>query len=366
MRKTIVKNNKNEKKIIIITPKGFIPELTGGLEISALEIAKIFTKNNFQVSILCKKIGSQLEKITARLKRKINGPYSSYDSMDGLDVFRDIWHPAGLSDFIKKTNPEYILLFTSGTDDVVSKVIKENKKTIIFVCGEKLNTNNCFEDIDKMKSVKVICDSKFIQKRIKDEIGVESIIVGPFIKKENYATKKRGRKILMINPIPEKGGNIVLEIAKKMKEREFLLVGKWQHVAMNKEVIKLEREFLKLDNVIRKPNSTDMKKLFEDCYCLLMPSVVNEAYGRIVAEAQISGIPVIASKQGALIETVGKGGLTIDINEPIEKWVDALDLIYSDSNLYEELSKNAISESLKLERKEDYIEEKVLSIIAEL
>ena len=67
-----------------------------------------------------------------------------------------------------------------------------------------------------------------------------------------------------------------------------------------------------------------MRGVYAQARVLLMPSVWEEAFGRTVIEAQLNGLPVLASNRGALPETVGNGGLTLDPHAPVEVWAEAL------------------------------------------
>ena len=53
---------------------------------------------------------------------------------------------------------------------------------------------------------------------------------------------------------------------------------------------------------------------------LLVPSVWEEAWGRVVTEAQLNGIPVLATAIGGLPESVGPGGILIPPGSGIEVW----------------------------------------------
>jgi glycosyltransferase involved in cell wall biosynthesis len=61
-----------------------------------------------------------------------------------------------------------------------------------------------------------------------------------------------------------------------------------------------------------------------------MPSLWEETFGRTVTEAQLSGIPALASSRGNLVDTVGPGGLTVDAHAPLDAWVAALDRLWAD------------------------------------
>ena len=53
----------------------------------------------------------------------------------------------------------------------------------------------------------------------------------------------------------------------------------------------------------------DMRSVYRDTKVLLVPSQWLETWGRVATEAQFSGIPVLASRSGALPEAVGPGGI---------------------------------------------------------
>jgi glycosyltransferase involved in cell wall biosynthesis len=81
-----------------------------------------------------------------------------------------------------------------------------------------------------------------------------------------------------------------------------------------------------------------MRKIYGKCKILLVPSLWNEGYGRVAHEAQISGIPVIASTRGGLPEAVGPGGLLLDPESPIENWVNALRSLWQNDDAYAKMS----------------------------
>ena len=76
---------------------------------------------------------------------------------------------------------------------------------------------------------------------------------------------------------------------------------------------------------------------------LLVPSVVAETFGRVVVEAQTSGIPVIVRNVGALKWVTGAGGIVLAADAPALKWAQTIDRILSDSAEYQSLSAEASS-----------------------
>lgn len=99
----------------------------------------------------------------------------------------------------------------------------------------------------------------------------------------------------------------------------------------------------------------DMEPAFDEMSVMVFPSVWQEAWGIAATEAQLRGIPVVASNIGGLPEAkryVGPlvkvngvdpqkkeadGGYTIPDNN-VEPWMKELDLLLTDVDRYEAVS----------------------------
>ena len=63
-----------------------------------------------------------------------------------------------------------------------------------------------------------------------------------------------------------------------------------------------------------------------------MPSNNHEAWGRTATEAQVCGIPVLASNRGNLPDTIGEGGITLDPTLDISHWLASFDELLSENH----------------------------------
>jgi len=61
-------------------------------------------------------------------------------------------------------------------------------------------------------------------------------------------------------------------------------------------------------------NREDIPDMLAELDCLVMPSVVEESFGRVIIEAQAIGVPVVASRIGGINEVIadGEDGLLVD------------------------------------------------------
>ncbi|KAH0365327.1 hypothetical protein KCU65_g6089, partial [Aureobasidium melanogenum] len=152
----------------------------------------------------------------------------------------------------------------------------------------------------------------------------------------------------MINPCAVKGSGILLNLAKACPHLDFLVYKSWGFDR------NLQHQMESLQNMTIRPSCTDMNEAWSGMKVLLVPSVWYEAWGIVVIEAHLRGIPVICSDAGALPEAMRgldhiipvnaiKGdrdanGIYVVPEQDIEPWAKTLNELMSDRVLYEKLS----------------------------
>ena len=161
----------------------------------------------------------------------------------------------------------------------------------------------------------------------------------PLVLPERYFVPQHGDNVLFVNPTQIKGVEIMFALAGACPDIPFLVAESW---GLNPQWRNhcLQRAAL-LPNMEWQPPTRDMRALYARARTLLMPSLWEESYGRTVVEAQINGIPVVASNRGALPEVVGAGGLVVDAHAPLDEWEQALRQAYQPSVVYDQLSEQA-------------------------
>ena len=123
-------------------------------------------------------------------------------------------------------------------------------------------------------------------------------------------------RVLFVKPRSAKGLPIFLEIARRMPDVRFLVVGSARFHS--------RRKLRRLTNVECIGWVGDMRSIYARTRILLGPSIALEPFGRVFAEAGAGGIPSVASRQGGIPEAVGEGGILIDEILDIDRWVAAL------------------------------------------
>ena len=170
-----------------------------------------------------------------------------------------------------------------------------------------------------------IVPSHFVADRVQARLGVSPTVLPPLIIDDWYrVAKRRPRFITFINPVVEKGVEIALAVAQRLPHRQFLFVESWPLFPRQRTL--LESRLHGLRNVRRRRPTLDMRQVYRETALLLMPSQWEEGFGRVALEAQVSGIPVIASAIGGIPEAVAGGGaVLLPPDAPAELWAEAVE-----------------------------------------
>ncbi|KAK4147360.1 glycosyltransferase [Dichotomopilus funicola] len=151
----------------------------------------------------------------------------------------------------------------------------------------------------------------------------------------------------MINPCPHKGLSILLALAQRFPQMDFVVWKSWgsrpEHIAQ------LEA----FPNIKIEQTTRNTDEIWDRIKVLLAPSLWHEAWGIVVTEAQLRGIPVIASNAGGLPEAkIGlpycipvkevtgerhPNGDYVVADQDIAPWADALTKVMGNKEEYNAL-----------------------------
>jgi glycosyltransferase involved in cell wall biosynthesis len=191
-----------------------------------------------------------------------------------------------------------------------------------------------------------IANSRFTASRFHQRFGVYPAVVPPLFRRADYVTEVCGPLVTFINPVAVKGVELALEIAGLCPKIRFAFVRGWP-LGLRDEA-RLKRAAARLGNVELRDRTGDMRTVYRDTRILLVPSQwEDETWGRVVTEAQFSGIPAIVSDRGGLPEAVGPGGIIVPHDAPARAWANVLVTLWSDERAYAKLSKAALGHTTR-------------------
>ncbi|MFJ8253272.1 glycosyltransferase [Streptomyces sp. NPDC094466] len=158
--------------------------------------------------------------------------------------------------------------------------------------------------------------SEFVRQRAQVLGGTRlDVIYPPFLPVRNAPSAPRSPAVLMVNPIPAKGSDLLHQLIRDMPEQHFTLVEGWWDTAAH---------FAAYPNVTYVPRVYDMGPLYRTHRLLLAPSTVEDAFPRVIIEAALHGTPTIGSDRGGIPEAVGAGGIVMPLGAGARDWAAAI------------------------------------------
>ncbi len=242
---------------------------------------------------------------------------------------------------------------------LVEQITKRNRFPIsLFFHNDPqtMNGSKSVKDREKIleKCTAIFCVSEFIKKKFLEGINenfqkVHVLYNGVEKKLKKFPIKKK--EILFVGRlVVEKGVHFyvdaIKDIAQKYPEWSFGLIGSFK-LGDNKH-----RNFYS-DNIIKKMKSIGPQAQFhgfknqefveekmKSASIIVIPSIWEEPFGLVAAEAMNNGACIIASKVGGIPEIIKDNGILID-NINLKKLSSKIDFLIKDNKLRENYQRKA-------------------------
>jgi glycosyltransferase involved in cell wall biosynthesis len=320
-------------KLLFLTAHYYLPQMYGGLQRSTDQFCKTLREQGHEVAVLSKlKPEGELAE-AAQLKMKANGIFAcevARDEVAGYPVWR-AWAPWEATAYVvAQEKPDLCVVLAMQPVRMAQSLQSTSVPMLIQLQDVEFGQHG--GDFGALGPVNCVANSHFTAGKYREEYGVDPAVIHPFMMLDRYWTPTTQENVTFINPHPKKGVNIALGVARECPDIPFVFVEGWPLSPKERE--RLVHELASLPNVQLRESCDDMRDVYCKAKILLVPSTWEEGYGRVVSEAQISGIPVVASTRGGLPEAVGPGGVLLDPEDPIEQWGAAVRRLWNDDVHY--------------------------------
>lgn len=170
----------------------------------------------------------------------------------------------------------------------------------------------------------VVANSAYMQRRIKEKFGRESLLVYPMrdlvpLQDEVLPALSERPFITLIGSERIKGSHILEQIANAIPEIEFLVVGR--------DIVSTYQK----GNITYHPWVKDPLEIYRRTCILLVPSLWAESSPGVIVEAMTLGIPVLASDMGGITELVYPEAIVEPVGD-MQQWVAKIRKILSDQD----------------------------------
>ena len=299
-----IAQTKNPKTIVLLSDS-FLPVTFAGSELSAYETIKYLRSRGHNITIFVK---------TWKVPE-----------YDGFKIY-----PFDTSDEFCRTSILDADAVFFQMDNRLELVQERTKPVFIFI-----HMVNSYPWLIQQKvnlPIVVVYNSRMTQDTL--PTLYENMRMIPYVETQKFRPIReltiQNNVVCLINCNRNKGVELFNSLAKKMPDIQFLGVkGGYSGQVIEKNPP---------DNLRYIENQKDITVVFKQIGILVMPSI-NETWGRTAVEAMASGVPVIHSEAGGLVECVGGAGIMCSRNDE-DAWMDAIRRIVGDRAYRERLRQN--------------------------
>ena len=352
-------NPDRKMRILFGSAHPYLPQMYGGAQASTHELAKRLRARGHTVAVLAGLTGEGWLGIRGRLLLKLGRRGYVRDDSLGYPVFRAWFAETVAARVVQGFQPD-VAVFQSRLPVPLAKAI-DRDVTRTFIYLRNVETQDLGGSLVGLTKTGFIANSHFTARKFAETDGISADVIHPMIEAEKYRVRSSRENVTFINPHPNKGVDIALKIAAACPDIPFVFVRGWD-LSPDQDA-HLIASIAALPNVTLRPSTNDMRTVYDQARLVLVPSQWEEAFGRVAAEAQISGIPVVASNIGGLPEAVGSGGVLLDKDAPADAWASAVRTLWHDEAAYAAASHAALAHAERPEMVPDWQVDSLVDIL---
>ena len=320
-------------KFLFATGDAHLPDQVGGAERSIHTLLTVLRENGHECEAVVGLRRGWRRKIVRRLALLTFGQRLHYsDWSNGYQTHRTVpWLAAKLTlqrlqDFV----PDLVITQLDHSHGITELALSHGVRVALMVRTAEFHE---YRWPQPRPGLKFISNSNFISTQLRQHLGFHSGVVYPIIQLADYRVKNApAGAITFVNPTPKKGVETALALAALLPHRHFLFVESWRLEPSVKR--ELQNRLGSLPNVTLSPWTCDMTEVYARTAILIVPSLWQEAFGRVALEAHASGIPVIARDIGGLSEVLQESGILVAPDAPPQVWADEIERLFADRSLY--------------------------------
>lgn len=165
----------------------------------------------------------------------------------------------------------------------------------------------------------VLTCSEFLSARYRERLGLESVALPPsFADHDVIADEREPIFFVAVNPSVEKGVFFLARLAEEVASRRpdlplLFIESRGSAGALIRAGLAGGFDLRRHESLMFAPATATPAEIFRGARALLAPSVWEEPFGRVAAEALLNGVPPIVSDRGGLPEAANDGGFVLPL-----------------------------------------------------
>jgi glycosyltransferase involved in cell wall biosynthesis len=350
-------------RVLFATNHAYLPDRFGGSELSTHDLCLTLQERGIDVGVMSALLPGAFLAARRRLPLpvRVRSDFARDDSL-GYPVFRCRQPVAAVGTVADAFCPGVAVLQAGRPLALLDRFAALGVPCVVYL------RDVFFDDLGgaviQRGGVRYVATSRDLALRFAAAFGIHPLTIPPLVRPDRYRTEPARTHVTFVCPVRGKGLDVALALAARRPDIPFLFVESWPMHRLDRLV--LHARMRRSPNITYRRPTADMRTVYRATKLLLVPSRWPEAWGRVVSEAQLSGIPALASLTGGLPESVGLGGVLIDPAADLDRWASALAAIWDDDLEYQRLADLARRHAGRPEFQPEAIIDQLIPILGEL
>lgn len=324
-------------RLLFATNHEYLPQRVGGSELSTHDLCDSLGAAGASVGVLARVRPSGWLHARTRLARRLLGRHAVRDMLMDYPVFRAREPAVAVTEVLRHFRPSVVIVHPDRAGGMLGALVAARQPTLVYL--RDVEFQHLGARLPVAPTIGYVANSAFVQESARRAFGIEPTVIPPLINRARYHTPVTGNEVLFVNPVSEKGVELALAIAALCPQRRFRFIECWP--LSGQQRAELRRHAARAGNVVVQEATRNMRAVYARARVLIVPSRWQEAWGRVVTEAQVSGIPVLASDVGGLPESVGRGGLLFHPSAGARTWAEAIERLFTEPHYHQALARQA-------------------------
>lgn len=321
-------------RVLLVLAEPFLPQQGGGSQTSALELLSALRHAGADVALASMLKRKSWLGLSAVMRMKVARRHFVMSVFKTHRVYRVAEISRNLHHVVADFEPDVVLVQAMNAMPLAHLINARRVPMVIYWRDVEINRMN---GTPIGLIARYLANSEFTASFYAERFGIASVVVPPLIERERYITAHHTKQsVVFVGVVPEKGLDVAIGVALLCPDIPFDFVESWILPRKRRKAVKIR--LAAIPNIRFVPYRFSMKSVYGRARLLLAPSQWEEGWGRVASEAHISGIPVVGSRIGGLVEAVGPGGILIDPRAPAAEWATAVRNLWDDQTLHQQMS----------------------------
>ncbi|MDA8250725.1 MAG: glycosyltransferase [Rhodospirillales bacterium] len=315
-------------RFLFATQHNHLPESYGGEEINTHALCHALGRQGISCALLCTLHRAGGFSLRRRLAMKLTRRAFTVDGGLGYPVMRRWNAVRGAAVAAARFRPRLVIAQGEEWPQLARVFLDLGIPVLAYAHA----LDEVFDEPELLRrgDFGIVVNSAFLASRFPAERRPRPI--PPLVEPDRYRVAPQRRVATFLNPQLGKGLDVAIRLVAARPDVPFEFVlsrhappADWRKVGFDPG---------RFANLTVTGPFRDMRPVYRRSRLVVVPSRWLETWGRVVTEAQLSGIPVLASSRGALPDTVGAGGICLDPDDPPGDWEAAFAALWDDADTY--------------------------------